>query len=422
MWTDKQKEYINNANKRWNIKVGATGTGKTYVDYNFMIPYRVRSLQDTDGICLIVGVTSSTIERNVLKPMRDTYGEELVGNIIKGSGTVNLFGETFYVIGAEKENATNKIQGSTVKYIYGDEFVNWNKTFFKMLTTRLRTEGAIADLTGNPSTPTHWAKEFIDKMLEEDLAFYQTSTIYDNPILPKDFVKAQEIELKGTAEYDRLLLGRWAVSEGAIYNMFNDNMIISDEKFKEISRYNESTRTYDNCFVSIGIDFGGNQSSHTFKATAISNRYEWIIPVIERKIDGVVSPSELDAHFVSFTREVLDKGFKIDDIRADNADPVLIKGLNQALYNERIYYKVVGCLKHPINERISVYQRLMNSGKFFVHENCPITVQAIKNAVWDDKTDSKGKDIRLDDGTSDIDTLDAQEYSTERYHKRLIGG
>ena len=34
----KQVEYINNANHRWNCKVGATQCGKTYVDTLFIIP------------------------------------------------------------------------------------------------------------------------------------------------------------------------------------------------------------------------------------------------------------------------------------------------------------------------------------------------------------------------------------------------
>ena len=189
MWTEKQKEYINNANKRWNVKVGATGTGKTDVDYNHTILKRTRELRDKEGLSLLIGVTASTVERNVLQPMREIYGESLIGKVVKGDGTVMLFGELYHVIGAEKENATNKIQGATVKYIYGDEFVNWNKTFFNMLTTRLRSDGAMADLTGNPKSPTHWAKEFIDKMLQPDeetgeiRMFYQSSTIYDNPKL-----------------------------------------------------------------------------------------------------------------------------------------------------------------------------------------------------------------------------------------------
>ena len=79
MWTDKQKDYINNANKRWNIKVGATGTGKTYLDYNYTILDRVIQLKGLEGLSLLIGVSNATIERNVLSPMRDIYGKEFVG-------------------------------------------------------------------------------------------------------------------------------------------------------------------------------------------------------------------------------------------------------------------------------------------------------------------------------------------------------
>lgn len=39
--SDKQAEYIRNANKRWNGKVGATQCGKTYIDTLYMIPSRI---------------------------------------------------------------------------------------------------------------------------------------------------------------------------------------------------------------------------------------------------------------------------------------------------------------------------------------------------------------------------------------------
>ena len=38
--------------------------------------------------------------------------------------------------------------------------------------------------------------------------------------------------------------------------------------------------------------------------------------------------------------------------------------------------------------------------------------------MWD--MDEPNTEIRLDDGTSDIDTLDAFEYSFERYIHRII--
>ena len=36
--SDKQKEYLLNCNHRWNIKVGATGSGKSWLDYAYVIP------------------------------------------------------------------------------------------------------------------------------------------------------------------------------------------------------------------------------------------------------------------------------------------------------------------------------------------------------------------------------------------------
>lgn len=413
-WTDKQKEYINQADKRWNIKVGATGTGKTYVDYKYIIPKRTRSLRDKEGLYLICGITNSTIERNVLAPMREIYGDQLVGNVIKGDGTVQLFGETYYVIGAEKENAVNKIQGATVKYIYGDEFVNWNETFFKMLTTRLRVQGATADLTGNPQSPTHWAKKFIDTMEDNKLVYYQHSTIYDNPTLPDDFVKAQEIELKGTAEYDRLILGQWANETGSIYSMLDDNNIMSLEEWQEKKK--------EVIYVQVGVDFGGTDSKTAFQATAVIRGMQEIVTFKERRFDQEQDIDYINEQFEKFVQEIFDDGFNIRVVRLDSAEQVIIRSMRK--YAQQTGYINPALLKNArkgaILDRIRTYQRLMNVNRYKVLENCEITLQAFKNAIWSDKLDRDGKEIRLDDGSVNIDTLDAQEYSTEDLHKVLL--
>ena len=66
----KQHEFVLNANRRWNFKGGATRSGKTYLDFRWMIPIRIRDRVGKDGLTVILGVTKSTIERNVLEPMR----------------------------------------------------------------------------------------------------------------------------------------------------------------------------------------------------------------------------------------------------------------------------------------------------------------------------------------------------------------
>lgn len=60
---------------------------------------------------------------------------------------------------------------------------------------------------------------------------------------------------------------------------------------------------------------------------------------------------------------------------------------------------------------------MQNQYRYYILSNCTATIEAFENAVWDeDKVD----DTRLDNGTSNIDSLDAQEYSTEKYHKQMI--
>ena len=61
----KQSEYILNANSRWNIKMGATQSGKTYLDTRYLIPQRLLERKGKEGLNFIVGVTKETIERNV---------------------------------------------------------------------------------------------------------------------------------------------------------------------------------------------------------------------------------------------------------------------------------------------------------------------------------------------------------------------
>ena len=52
----KQKEFWNAPLHRWNIKYGATRTGKTYLDY-FMIPRRIRERAGQEGLVVLMGNT-----------------------------------------------------------------------------------------------------------------------------------------------------------------------------------------------------------------------------------------------------------------------------------------------------------------------------------------------------------------------------
>lgn len=215
--SSKQIEFVKNANHRWNFKGGATRSGKTYLDFKWIIPIRIRERIGLDGLAVILGVTKSTIERNVLEPMRNIYGDTLVGSI-SSDNTVNLFGEKCYALGAEKVSQVSKIRGASIKYCYGDETADWSEDVFELLKSRLDKEYSCFDGTFNPQFPQHWLKQFLDS--DADI-FSQTYTIDDNPFLPKPFVENLKKEYAGTVFYDRYILGKWVAAEGLVYPMFS---------------------------------------------------------------------------------------------------------------------------------------------------------------------------------------------------------
>ena len=62
-----------------------------------------------------MGVTNSTIERNILQPLRELYGDKLIGSI-NSQNIAKLFGEEVYCLGAEKVSQVSKIRGASIKY------------------------------------------------------------------------------------------------------------------------------------------------------------------------------------------------------------------------------------------------------------------------------------------------------------------
>ena len=110
----------------------------------------------------------------------------------------------------------------------------------------------------------------------------------------------------------------------------------------------------------------------------------------------------------------------ISDCWCDSAEQTLINGLRSAAASAGLGLNIGNSLKRPINDRIRATCILMGAGRFFVARNCVETIDALKSALWD--AEELTEDVRLDDGTTNIDSLDAMEYSFEREIPALIDG
>ena len=403
-FTDKQMEFWRNANARWNVKTGATRSGKTYMDY-FVIPKRIREADPTGEIVLL-GHTQSTVERNIITPLRRIWGNSLVGNI-SSNNTINLFGRQCYVLGADKKNQVEKIQGMGISYAYGDEITTWSQNVFEMLKSRLDRPTSKFDGTCNPEGPKHWFKKFLDS----DADIYHLSfTIYDNDFLSEKFIKELEKEYEGTVYFDRYILGKWTRAEGIIYRLFADN----PDKY-EISREEAINTLFQEIIV--GVDFGGNKSKHAFVATGILPKYEGIVVLASERHDTDVTPTELDKLFTDFLKRIIDTYGRVDYVYPDSAEQVLIRGFRAAVRKERLDVIIRDAKKIEIVDRIRLVSALISQDRLFYTPDAYTVRDALSEAVWDE---SKNEDVRLDDGTSDIDTLDALEYTIERDARRFM--
>lgn len=433
--SQKQNEYIINATHRWNIKSGAVRSGKSYVDTAYIIPKRIRDRAGLPGLNVIMGVSKESIERNVLQPMREIYTSDLIGNI-NNRNVARVCGEDVYCLGAEKVSQVAKIQGASIKYCYGDEIAKWNKEVFQMLKSRLDKTYSCFDGACNPEHPTHWLKEFIDNV-ELDI-YLQKYTIFDNPFLDPEFVKQLCKEYEGTIYYDRLILGLWKRADGAIYKRFADNpesfrCEIVDE-FSPDSEYKQF-RKEDITSIEIGLDFGGNQSGHSFVARGYTDDYRDVIALKSRRVMAKDENEDIDSNrlnelFCEFIREVIEQYSvcvkrgdyvqycNVESVFWDNAETVLGNSIRNAVEKEFPWIAVKPAKKRPINDRIRCTVKLMGAGRFFITKDCESLKTAFSDAVWD--KEAVGKDERLDDGSTDIDSLDAFEYTIERDMKYLI--
>ena len=413
--SDKQKEYIRNAIHRYNIKVGARRCGKTYLDILYMIPQRIIERKGKDGLYCIFGVSRGTIERNVLQPLREIYGKNLIGTI-KSNNIAILFGEEVYCLGCEKISQVSKIQGTSIKYAYGDEIAKWNKEVFVMIQGSLDKDYSCFDGALNPENQSHWLKkEFLDQVEEKGLDVYvQHYTIFDNPFLSKEFVDNLCKEYAGTVFYDRLILGQWKNAEGIIYKQFADNpsMFIKDEA------KDENGKDINFMIISIGIDYGATEGETEFKATGITYGFKEIWTLDEEKLSGLHTPEQMYDKFIEFYKRIVDKYDKVTHVFADYGalGQVLTYGMNKYLQQKRIPIKVDDCIKGRILDRIELDCHLFGQQRRFILRKCKYLIEAYSQALWD----KKHPDERLDDGTTPIDDLDASEYSIFPFYDKLM--
>lgn len=394
--SQKQLEFARYANHRWNFKGGATRSGKTYLDFKWIIPLRIRERTGKDGLAVILGVTKSTIERNVLEPMRNLYGDKLVGTI-SSDNTAWIFGEKCYCLGAEKVSQVSKIRGASIKYCYGDEVADWSEEVFALLKSRLDKEYSCFDGTYNPKYPNHWLKKFLDS--DADI-FSQVYTIDDNPFLPPSFVENLKKEYAGTVFYDRYILGKWTLAEGLVYPMFGDPCIVQDIP--------------DTGDYYISIDYG---THNPFSAGLWCVTKTEAVRIGEYYYCGREKRKEKTPEEYYSEVKRLAGGRDIKCLIVDPSADAFI-----ATVKKHHEFKVRGAV-NDVLPGIQTTAEMIASGKLKIHESCEDAIREFGLYRWDEKAESdrvvKENDHAMDEIRYMVMTVLKKHFKEHRFVPEL---
>ena len=398
------------------IADGAIRSGKTSVMSLSYVLWAMNNFNNCNFI--IAGKTVQSCERNVINPLiqvkyltdhfdcKYTRTNHILR--IQRGNKVNYF----YVFGGKDESSFMLVQGLTAAGAFFDEVALMPQSFVLQAMARCSVEGSKLWFNCNPESPSHWFYlEWIINPKSKN-ALHLHFTMEDNPSLSEKKKAYYRSSYTGVF-YQRYIKGEWVRAEGCIYSSFTED----NEKYIVDSIDFEKTKFMK---FNIGVDFGGNGSKHSFILTGITLRYQNVYVLESELIDPNTTPAELEKQYCKFVKKCFENYPQImfTTTYADSAEQVLKRGLAAASLKNNLKNKVENSRKDEIIERIRLVTTLMSQGRFFIKRSCKSLINALNNAVWDSK--QKTDDVRLDDGTSDIDSLDAFEYTIERDKDNLI--
>lgn len=388
--TEKQTEYLQNCNHRWNVKTGATGSGKSFVDMAVTIPKRIVASRG-EGLLVMMGNTRGTLDRNILEPMREIW-PGCVGNI-RSDNTVLMFGKRVYALGADNKKHIARIQGATFEYVYGDEVTTWDEGVFQMLKSRLRCQHSHFDGTCNPDNPGHWFKSFLDS----DADIYQQAYVIEDGVLPTEVVEQLKKEYAGTIYYDRFILGLWAAATGVIYPMYQDAIAAPEDA---ATRY------------VLSLDYG---TQNAFSAGLWGQHgavwYREREYYYSGRDTGMQKTDEEYAQALDeFTKGIGDPNDKLRVIIDPSAASFI------ALLRKRGKYRVIPA-DNAVADGIRETATAMQLGKIKISPLCENWKREVQGYVWDDSV-SEDKPVKVNDHAMDdtryfVKTLKIAKPKTE---------
>lgn len=369
------------------IASGSIRSGKTLSMGLSYVFWAMESFNDKNfAMC---GKTVGSFRRNVwswLKYALLSLGYKINERVTENLIDISFKGKTnhFYIFSGKDESSQNLIQGITLAGVLFDEVALMPESFVNQATGRCSVTGSKFWFNCNPESPEHWFKKnWIDKSDEKQL-LYLHFVLEDNLSLAEEIIARYKSMYFGVF-YKRFIQGLWAIAEGAIYDMFeDDNLYELGERNKDIYY-----RKY------VGIDYG-TTNPMVFLEVYDDGNTMWVEREYyydsrkegKQKTDreyaedfeefcGGNNPDFviIDPSASSFKLELRNRGFRVRE-----ADNDVLNG-------------------------IRLVSSFFGSKRLKICRNCKFTIGEHRSYVWDDKAKMRGEEKPVKEKDHSCDAL-----------------
>lgn len=430
----KQVNYLHNTQTSWfNVCEGGKRGSKNVLN---SLCFCILLENHPDKLHLVAGVSIASVKLNII----DCNGYGII-NYFSGRCREGKYKnkdclyvrcadgqeKILLISGGAKDGDEKYIKGNTYGMAYITEANECHPKFLKEVMDRTISSNdrkIFHDL--NPKPPAHWyyteILDFHEKQQKLDKNYgynYEHFNIFDNMSINDEQLKTiLKTYDKTSIWYKRDILGIRMANAGVLFDLIANNKerYLTDDIMLGL--------------ITTGVDFGKNGSKHAFCSQIISRSYRNIQVIRSDEVDCSTQEEVMETDgigkklkqlkdgFIAHVKWVLKHYGRIDYIFADGAEPELIDFLQQCLINEGLHIPVKSSIKIEIKDRIHLIGVLLMQDRLkFKREHTDIVVKALQEATQDDEAED---DRWLDDGTSDIDILDAFNYGIEVWNKQLM--
>ena len=377
MISEKQVKILAFPYSKYNALIcdGAVRSGKTSIMSVSFVDWAMREFSDKRfGIC---GKTVDSCVKNIIIPyIGMTYVKEKyqiqwrrsdkILEVKKGK-RVNVF----EVFGGKDESSAALIQGRTLAGVMLDEVALMPRSFVEQALARCSISGAKLWFNCNPENPLHWFRqEWILKAPEKN-ALHLHFLMEDNPSLSEETLNRYKNMYSGVF-YERYILGRWVMSEGLIYDMFDQ----TDNVYREMPAH-----VRVNGQRIMACDYGTTNPCVFLEIyddgelICVEREYRWD----SRKEHRQKTDAEYGADYLDFAGEN-DCAVIVDPSAASFIAELRSRGV------------LVQEADNDVLDGIRRTGSLLHRRKLLVNERCAGLIDELGTYLWDDKAAMRGEE------------------------------